>query len=121
MNNKGQVLVLFVIVLPILLLCFIITADFLNVLFLKQTTQDEIREIIYSCIRDDKNLDEINLLVDKNIKYDDKNVSKSIDGIKVYIRQSSSIFGKSILLDYSYEGFIDNEKIVIREGQYGNT
>lgn len=116
MNNRGQVLILFVIVLPVLLLGFIIMADFVSVLSLKQVTGNEIREIIYSGIHDDKSLNEINLLIDKNIKYDDKSVFKSIDGVKVSLKQSSSIFGKKVVLDYNYEGLVVDEKIVIREG-----
>ena len=116
MNNKGQVLVLFVLILPVLLLGFVIGIDLIGVSTLKQSTQNEIREIIYSGIKNNKSLDEINFLIDQNIVYKDKDVFKTDNNLKIKIVQDSTIFGRNFELNYSYEGFIDNENIVIREG-----
>lgn len=116
MNNKGQVLVLFIIILPILLLGLIVSIDLINLTVLKQTTDNEIREIIYNGIKNNKTLEEINILIDKNIEYEKKSVFRTDENIKINITQNKSIFGKNIELKYNYEGILNNEKIIIREG-----
>ena len=66
MNNKGQVLVLFVILLPIILLLLILTIEVGDIYLDKQKTKNTIKEIIRENLKE-PNSEIINTLITKNI------------------------------------------------------
>ena len=119
LNNKGQVLVLFVIILPILLLLILAVIEVGNINLEKAKTKNTIKEIIETNL---KNYDEntnfrINTLIETNI--DDiktKSVFTSEDEIRIILIQKNSILGRQIEIKYKYKGLKENEKITISEG-----
>lgn len=119
LNNKGQVLVLFVILLPIFLLLLLIIIEVENINLEKSKTKNTIKEIIETNL---KNYDEnanskINTLIETNI--DDiktKSVFTTDDEIRITIIQVKSIFGRKIEIEYKYKGIKENETIMISEG-----
>ena len=116
MNNKGQVLILFVMILPVILLVCVIGIDFLNISSLKFKTQNEIREIINYGFKENVTEENLNVLIDRNIDYDSKVLFKTDSEIKIKIVQNKKLFGKDVVLNYNYSGIKDNDKIVISEG-----
>ena len=119
MNNKGQVLVLFVILLPIILILLIGIIELGNIYLDKQKTNDEIKNIIKDNL---KNYDEttnkkIEILIEKNIKdIEEKNIFTSEDEIRVYVKQNKNFFGKKLKIEYKIKGIKENENIKISEG-----
>jgi uncharacterized protein (UPF0333 family) len=116
MNNRGQVLILFVMILPVVLLITVIGIDFLNISSLKFRTQNEIREIINYGFKENVTEENLNVLIDRNIDFDSKVLFKTDSEIKIKIVQNKKLFGKDIVLNYNYRGIKDNDKIVISEG-----
>ena len=116
MKNNGQVLVLFVILLPVILLTLIITIEIGNLYLEKQKNQNTIKNIIRENLKE-PNSEKINTLIEKNIKnIDQKNIFVSDDEIRIYIKQNKKIFGKEITIEYKYKGIKQDENINISEG-----
>lgn len=116
MNNKGQVLVLFVILLPIILLLLILTIEVGDIYLDKQKTKNTIKEIIRENLKE-PNSEIINTLITKNINdIEEKNVFISEDEIRIYIKQNKKLFGKNIKIEYKIKGIKQNENINISEG-----
>lgn len=114
MNNKGQVLVLFVILMPIILLLLLITIEIGNVYLDKQKTKNVIKNIIRDNISNNETID---TLIEENIKdIEEKTVFISDDEIRIYIKQNKKIFGRNINIEYKYKGIKKEEKIIISEG-----
>ncbi len=114
MNNKGQVLVLFVILMPIILLLLLITIEIGNVYLDKQKTKNVIKNIIRDNINNNETID---TLIEENIKdIEEKTVFISDDEIRIYIKQNKKIFGRNINIEYKYKGIKKEEKIIISEG-----
>ncbi len=119
MNNKGQVLVLFVILLPIFLLLLIIGIEVGNTYLDKTKTKNTIKEIITNNLNEyDENTNErINNLIIKNIKdIEKKEIFTSEDEIRINITQDKTLFGKKIKIEYKYIGKKEQDKITISEG-----
>lgn len=95
LNNKGQSLVLFVIILPILLLILILVLDIGKVISLKKELNN-INEIAMNYGLDNLNKesleDELYKLIKLN-KNDIDNVEISIDNEKIYIKMDEKIDG----------------------------
>lgn len=125
LNNKGQSLILFVVVLPVLLLILILVIDIGKVMVLKQEL-DNISEIVLDYGLDRLNnddLDNINLegeltdLVKLN-KDDIDMINMSLEDNKIYIELNERVEGiLSGLIDISifdvksyYVGYIDNDE-----------
>lgn len=116
MNNKGQVLVLFIILLPIILLLLILTIEVGDIYLDKQKTKNTIKEIIRENLKE-PNSEIINTLITKNINdIEEKNVFISEDEIRIYIKQNKKLFGKNIKIEYKIKGIKQNENINISEG-----
>ena len=119
LNNKGQVLVLFVIILPILLLLILAVIEVGNINLEKAKTKNTIKEIIETNLKnyDENTNSRINTLIETNI--DDiktKSVFTSEDEIRIILIQKNSIIGRQIEIKYKYKGLKENEKITISEG-----
>jgi len=125
LNNKGQSLVLFVIVLPILLLIVILVIDIGKALVLKQELKN-ISNIVLDYGLDNLDNEEIkfelvNLVELNNNEID--NVNINIDDSKIYIKLNENVKGTfSGIIDISifnvetsYVGYIkDNNKVIER-------
>ena len=125
LNNKGQSLVLFVIVLPILLLIVILVIDIGKALVLKQELKN-ISNIVLDYWLDNLDKEEIkfelvNLVELNNNEID--NVNINIDDSKIYIKLNENVKGTfSGIIDISifnvetsYVGYIkDNNKVIER-------
>jgi len=121
MKNKGQVLVLFVILLPVILLIMLMGIEFGKLYMEKIKTTNIIKETITYGL---KHLtkpeinENINNLIDFNIKnIENKSIFISEDEIRIKITQQPiKVFGKEIVLTYSYKGINKEETITIEEG-----
>lgn len=120
MNEKGQVLVLFVIIMPIIILTLIVMIDLGKIYIEKSKTKEIIKDTIeYGLKNYDETINEkINNLIDINInKISDKTIFVTEDEIRINITQEGyKIFGKKIKLEYKYIGKKEQEKITIEEG-----
>ena len=119
LNNKGQVLVLFVILIPIFLLLLMAVIEIGNINIEKTNTKNTIKETIETNL---KNYDEntntiVNNLIEKNIKdIKSKSIFTSEDEIRITLIQTKTIFGRKIEIEYKYKGIKENEIITISEG-----
>lgn len=121
MNNRGQSLVTFVLVLPILLLILLALYDIGNMVILK----NELRNVSYIALDYGiNNIDNPNLIEDmkalilKNKSdIDDVNVIKDEDD-KIHISFSDSVntkisFSNIFKIKVSYVGYVNDDKKVI--------
>ena len=117
LNNNGQVLVLFVIVLPVVIL-LLLTSIELGGLYLEKTkTKNIIKEILTSELKNQEPNDNINALIEKNIEdITEKTIFTSEDEIKIKITQKKQLFGRNIELKYNYTGKMQEQTITIEEG-----
>jgi len=121
MNNKGQVLVLFVIILPVILLALLIIIQFGKLYLKKQATTNIIKDTIEYGLKhtqDEQIENKLNNLIETNIDdIDIKTITIFEDEIRINLTQKSiNIFGKNINLTYDYTGTKMNEEIRIEEG-----
>lgn len=118
-NNKGQVLVLFVILLPILLLLLMIIIEIGKINLEKTKTKNTIKEIIETNLKnyDNNTKDKINTLIETNINdIEYKTIFISEDEIKITLKQTKTLLGRKIEIEYKYKGTKQEEKITISEG-----
>ena len=128
MNNKGQSLVTFVILIPLLLIVCGMVIEFANISYQKHQLTSVTKTIISSIITTDKMLDNelkndiIKLYNDNNIKVDDLLV-ESNNYLKINATaHADSFLGKIINKDYyeikvSLIGEInENNKLVFKKG-----
>ena len=118
LNNKGQVLVLFAILLPILLIILLLGIEISNITRTKTETKNKIQEIIKENLNhyDEQTNSRVNILIEKNIKdIKEKEIFTSEDEIRIHIKQEKKLFGRKIELNYKYKG-IKQDKIIISEG-----
>lgn len=117
MNNKGQVLVLFVIIMPIILLLLMISIEIGNLYLEKEHTKNVIKNIIRENLKNETNNEKINTLIEQNIKdIEEKNVFTSTDEIRIYIKQNKKLLGRDLTIEYKFKGIKENENINISEG-----
>lgn len=121
LNNKGQSLVMFIMILPILLLLFIIVGDIGNVMVNKQ----ELDNVNYLII--EYGLDHINegniesklidMIVLNDVKLNEINVDVSSGKVKVVTRKDiNGILAKGFKIfnvKSEYIGYIENGKKII--------
>lgn len=118
MNNKGQVLVLFLLLLPLLLMVLALVIDLGLLMHRTYKVKDSVKEAItYGLINDD--IEGMKVLLNKNI--DDNYTISTNDNIEININGSykailGNIFNKKIYkYSFKYLGYIDNDNIVIKE------
>lgn len=119
LNNKGQVLVLFAILIPIILLLLLAVIEIGNINLEKAKTKNTIKEIIETNLQNyNENTNTIiNELIETNIKnLKTKTVFTSEDEIRITIIQTTTILGRKLEMKYKYKGILENEKIIISEG-----
>jgi len=126
LNNKGQSLVLFILIIPILFLILIIVGDIGNALSSKQ----ELDNVNYMTIEygldhvNEDNLENVlkNMIDINNVSYDEIIVDVKND--KIYITIKKDIEGilakefKIFSIESSYQGYIINNKKIIERVWY---
>ena len=129
MNRKGQVLVSFLLVLPLLLILLVFVVD----MGLMKVNERKVEHVIKEAINYELKSSEINdLRVNNYIRNNlsdirDVNVVVGTDNIKVSVSvYKKSIFNsliknKNYTISKSYYGYKENDKIkIIKENGYGN-
>lgn len=122
MNNKGQSLVIFVILLPVILLLIAGLVDIGNFLVEKNSCENEVKDTINYGM---KHLDEENItqklydLLNSNIDGDTQ-IDIANETIKIKVQASvDSLFTNIINFDYqiniSYVGYMDNDQVIIKK------
>jgi len=118
-NNKGQVLVLFVILIPIIILLLLITIEIGNIYLEKIKTKNIIKEIITDNLNnyDEKSNERINILIEKNIdNIKTKEIFTSEDEIRIILKQNETLFGRNIEIEYKTIGTKKENIVEIKEG-----
>lgn len=123
LNNKGQSLILFIVILPILLLILVLVIDVGRIIVLKQEL-DNINKIVLDYGLDNIDMDDLNnkmveLVKLNNNEIDDININLEED--KLYIELNMDTGGMlSGLVDISifdikssYVGYIKDDKKII--------
>ena len=119
MNNKAQVLVLFAIILPVILLLLLVTIQIGNLYLDKQKTKSTIKETITTVLKnnEENKKDIANNLIEINIKdIKTKTIYISENEIEINVTQEKQLFGKNIDLKYKLKGMKDGDNIRISEG-----
>ncbi len=115
MNNKGQALVMFVLLIPILVLLIGIVFDIGNYLVQKNNYTNEIKDTIRYSLKKDLNEDEIKILLDKNIG-GNKEITKENNTLKIKVTDKiSGNFIKDYEISISFIGYKENENIIIKK------
>ena len=111
--NKGQALVEFVIILPILFIILFGIIDYGRIIYEKEKLENVISDIIYM-IKSNKDLNEI-----KEI-YDNYHISYSYekDYINIIISKDINIIapGLSLMLDNPYK--IESKRVIMKSSDY---
>ena len=120
MNNKGQTLVIFVIILPILLIMLTLVIDLGFLYIEKRNIENSVYDSVEYYLEniDDEDIDaKVNKLLNKNIKNIEKlviNDTEEYIEIKILkIRESIySIIINDTEINVHYKGFKNNKKII---------
>lgn len=122
MDSKGQTLVIFVLILPILLLLFALIWEVGNLGLTINKYETEIKDTIEYGLNhlDDENLEDIlTNLLKANL---DGDISVEINNqvIKVNVKQKYDALFNNLLnnrfdIDLTYNGYIENEKLIIQK------
>lgn len=130
MNNKGQTLVLFILLLPIIFILFCVILDYSLLNIEKIKTQNIVKQLINDELENNtgiqKSEQKITYLLNKNIenvniqKLDVTNNEITVTIYKDYKSILSLIKG-NYQIKVSYKGYKINNKIIIKkEWKYGN-
>ena len=123
MNNKGQSLVLFVILIPILFMILFMVYEVGRMALLKHELND-INYLVIDCVLDktieENNTDDIKELINKN-KSDIDNIEVKIEDEKIYVTLEDSINTKVSLIKSSqifkvkssFVGYMNEDKKAI--------
>ena len=123
MNNKGQALVVFVLVLPIIMLIIAGVMEMGRLSLVKAEYEDSIIDTInYGLDNLDKEnvKEKMNLLLDKNIS-GTKNIEITEGTIKIHVTSNldsmfSKLFKKEYDINLTYRGYIvDGKKKIVKD------
>lgn len=121
MNNKGQILIVFVLILPILLLLIALIWEIGNLAITTNKYETAIKDTIEYGLnhQDEDNLKQIlNNLLKANVKGD---THIEIDNyIKINVKQKydalyNNLFNHQFDIDLTYIGYKENNQIIIRK------
>lgn len=120
LNNKGQSLVMFILIIPIILLMFILVVDIGNAIISKQELDNiNYLTIDYGLDNIDKSNIESKLVDMININNKLNEINVSVEGNKIKITTKKNITGilakgfKIFSIESNYEGYIENGKKII--------
>lgn len=119
LNNKGQSLVVFVILLPILLLFMAFIFELGNITYLKNKYENEIKSTIEYGLKhqEDENLEsKLNRLLDENLE-GNKEINITESSIEIHITHNpngiySEIFKQKFEIDLTYIGQFATGQII---------
>ena len=120
LNNRGQSLVMFVIILPILLLIFILVMDIGNIVVAKQKLNN-INEIVLDYGLDNLDNNDISNKLQELIKLNDREIDETrvyIENDKIYVELNdkvNGIFSRFVNISIFnvksyYVGYIENDE-----------
>ena len=122
MDSKGQTLVIFVLILPILLLLFALIWEVGNLGITINKYETEIKDTIEYGLNhlDDENLEDILTNLLKANLEGDINVEINNQVIKVNVKQKYDALFNNLLnnrfdIDLTYNGYIENNKFIIQK------
>lgn len=122
MDSKGQTLVIFVLILPILLLLFALIWEVGNLGLTINKYETEIKDTIEYGLNhlDDENLENILTNLLKANLEGDINVEINNQVIKVNVKQNYDALFNNLLnnrfdIDLNYNGYIENNKFIIQK------
>jgi len=123
LNNKGQVLVAFIILLPILLMLFTLVIDLGLMGYEKRNISNNIKDTIEFGLKNIDNLDIKNKMYNLLIKnIDDADIEIIIDNnyIKINVKKEYNRVFKILsngnyVIDITYSGNIVNNKITLKK------
>lgn len=120
LNNKGQVLVMFVLLIPIFLLILVLVVDISN-LYIKKDELNNINYLVIDSILDKEinDLEIKNLILknDKDIIINDININDNVIEISLE-KEYNGIFSHLVNMDIyniesNYKGYKENNKKII--------
>ena len=124
LNNKGQSLVLFIMIIPILLLIMVFVYDMGMLLYEKDRLSNTVNMAIdYSLDNKDVSDEEIRELIDKNTDREvEVKIDRDNDSIKIEVSEEAKFIFSNLFdfdftkIDIKYEGkIVDNKKIIERK------
>lgn len=121
MNNKGQSLVLCVIIMPIILLAFLVVIEKMNIAYNNRKLLTITKEAIANCIDSCEKNDIIDLYDRNNIDLDSIDIKKS-DVIEIIVKAKVKNNIKSLVKKEDYKikldliGKIEDEKLKYEKG-----
>lgn len=125
MNNKGQTLILFVLILPIIVVLILLVVGFGNLYIEKNKIENTVKKIVYDELKKDDSAEykriRINNLLHQNIEdLENYDLIVNDEYIKITIVKTNKTFKKDIRI--SYKGYKINDEIKIKkEWNNGNT
>lgn len=122
MDSKGQTLIIFVLILPILLLLFALIWEVGNLGFTINKYETEIEDTIKYGLNhlDDENLEEVltNLLkanLDGKISVEINNQTIQVNVKQKYAAMFNNLLNHKFDIDLTYNGYIENKKLIIQK------
>ena len=122
MDSKGQTLIIFVLILPILLLLFALIWEVGNLGFTINKYETEIEDTIKYGLNhlDDENLEEVltNLLkanLDGKISVEINNQAIKVNVKQKYDAMFNNLLNHKFDIDLTYNGYIENKKLIIQK------
>lgn len=122
MDSKGQTLIIFVLILPILLLLFALIWEVGNLGFTINKYETEIEDTIKYGLNhlDDENLEEVltNLLkanLDGKISVEINNQTIQVNVKQKYDAMFNNLLNHKFDIDLTYNGYIENKKLIIQK------
>lgn len=114
MKNKGQALVLFILLLPLIIIILSLIINSGTIYLEKKKTDTIIKEVIKETITNDLTEDEISKIIYKNLdNIDTLDIVKKDKTIEITIKKKIKIF---IYKDNTYKvTFIGNEENIVRK------
>lgn len=118
LNNRGQALVTFVILIPIVFMVMAIIIDIGLMGYQKRKITNTIKSDIKCALNKDLNEKELKELIDEDIKYEKININID-EGVSIELKYKYNMifsFVKKNELNIKYLGFKDGNQIRIEEG-----
>lgn len=122
MTNKGQSLVIFVLLFPIIFLLITLVWELGNISLIENKLNSEIKHAInyyFAHENEEDNIEKTKELLEKNIDAQ-QDVQVAEETIKIHINKQYNAIYKAILkdkfnIDITYIGYKENEKIIIKK------
>lgn len=121
MNNKGQSLVLFILIIPILLGMMVLVTDVGNAIYEKNKINSIIEMVIEYGLEENSTKEEINKLLEYNLKNNNTTINIEENTINIKVESykkgviSNIISFKGFKIVSEYKGYIKDDKKVIEK------